>query len=72
MIIQVSDSDSGLCKVINDCGNPVPIGIKESNSLPNLKTCQNKLISSERLLKILQNETKIIKIGQAILKIFNS
>ena len=32
---------------------------------------QNKLISSERLSKILQNETKIIKIGQAVLKIFN-
>ena len=32
---------------------------------------QNKLISSERLFKILQNETKIIKIGQAVLEIFN-
>ena len=32
---------------------------------------QNKLISSERPFKILQNETKIIKIGQAILKIVN-
>ena len=33
--------------------------------------CQNKLISSERLFKILQNETKIIKIDQAVLEIFN-
>ena len=32
---------------------------------------QNKLISSERPFKILQNETKTIKIGQAVLKIFN-
>ena len=32
---------------------------------------QNKLISSERPFKILQNETKIIKIDQAVLKIFN-
>ena len=32
---------------------------------------QNKLISSERPSKILQNETKIIKIGQAVLEIFN-
>ena len=32
---------------------------------------QNKLISSERSFTILQNETKIIKIGQAVLEIFN-
>ena len=32
---------------------------------------QNKLISSERLFKILQNETKIIKIGQQVLDISN-
>ena len=32
---------------------------------------QNKLISSERPFKILQNETKIIKIGRAVLEIFN-
>ena len=32
---------------------------------------QNKLISSEKLFKILQNETKIIKIDQAVLEIFN-
>ena len=32
---------------------------------------QNKLISSERPFKILQNNTKIIKIGQAVLEIFN-
>ena len=32
---------------------------------------QNKLISSERPFKILQNETKIIKIGQAVLEIIN-
>ena len=32
---------------------------------------QNKLISSERPFKILQNETKINKIGQADLEIFN-
>ena len=32
---------------------------------------QNKLISFESPFKILQNETKIIKIGQAVLKIFN-
>ena len=32
---------------------------------------QNKLISSERLLKILQNETEIIKISQAIPEILN-
>ena len=31
---------------------------------------QNKLISSERPFTILQNETKIIKIGQAVLEIF--
>ena len=31
----------------------------------------NKLISSQRPFKILQNETKIIKIGQAVLEIFN-
>ena len=31
---------------------------------------QNKLSSSERPFKILQNETKIIKIGQAVLEIF--
>ena len=33
--------------------------------------CQNKLISSERPFKILQNETKIIKIGQTVLEIFD-
>ena len=33
--------------------------------------CQNKLISSESPSKILQNETKIIEIGQAVLRIFN-
>ena len=33
--------------------------------------CQDKLISSETLSKILQNETKIIKIDQAVLEIFN-
>ena len=32
---------------------------------------QNKLISSERPFKLLQNETKIIEIGQAVLEIFN-
>ena len=32
---------------------------------------QNKLISSERPFKILQNETKIIKIGHAVFEIFN-
>ena len=32
---------------------------------------QNKLISSERPFKILENESKIIKIGQAVLEIFN-
>ena len=32
--------------------------------------CQNKLILFERPFKILQNETKIIKIGQAVLEIF--
>ena len=32
---------------------------------------QNKWISFERPFKILQNETKIIKIGQADLEIFN-
>ena len=32
---------------------------------------QNKSISSERRFKILQNETEIIKIGQAVLEIFN-
>ena len=32
---------------------------------------QNKLISSERPFKILQNDTKIIKIGQAVLEIIN-
>ena len=32
--------------------------------------CQNKFISSERPFKILQKETKIIKISQAILEIF--
>ena len=32
---------------------------------------QSKLIASERPFKILQNETKIIKIGQVVLEIFN-
>ena len=32
---------------------------------------QNKLISSEGPIKILQSETKIVKIGQAVLDIFN-
>ena len=32
---------------------------------------QSMLISSERPFEILQNENKIIKIGQAILEIFN-
>ena len=32
---------------------------------------QNKLTSSERPFKILQKETKIIKIGQAVLEVFN-
>ena len=32
---------------------------------------QNGLISSERPFKILQNETKIIEIRQAVLEIFN-
>ena len=32
---------------------------------------QNKLISSERPFEILQNETKIIKIRQAVLEIFS-
>ena len=32
---------------------------------------QNKLISSEKPFKILQKETKIIKMGQAVLEIFN-
>ena len=32
---------------------------------------QNKLISSKRPFKLLQNETKIIKIGQAFLEIFS-
>ena len=32
---------------------------------------QNKLISSERPFKILQKETKIIKIGQAVIEIFS-
>ena len=33
--------------------------------------CQNKLISSERPFKILQNEIKIVKIHHAVLEIFN-
>ena len=32
---------------------------------------QNKLISPERSFEILQNETKIVKIRQAVLEIFN-
>ena len=32
---------------------------------------QNKLISSQRPFKILQNETTVIKIGQAVLEIFS-
>ena len=32
---------------------------------------QNKLISSERLFKILQKATRIIQISQAVLEIFN-
>ena len=32
---------------------------------------RNKLISSEKPFKILQNETKIVKIRQAVLEIFN-
>ena len=31
---------------------------------------QNKLVSSERSFKILQNETKIVKIRRAVLEIF--
>ena len=33
---------------------------------------RNKLISSERPFKILQNQTKIVKIGQAVLEILES
>ena len=33
--------------------------------------CQNRLISSESPFKILQNETKVIKIGQAVLEMIN-
>ena len=33
--------------------------------------CQNKLISFEKTFKILQNDTKIIKMYQAVLEIFN-
>ena len=33
--------------------------------------CQNKLISSKRPFRILQNETKIVKIPQPVLEIFN-
>ena len=33
--------------------------------------CPNKLIPSERPFKIVQNETNIIKIRQAVLEIFN-
>ena len=32
---------------------------------------RNRLIPSERSFKILQNETKIIKISQTVLEIFN-
>ena len=47
-----------------DCGNGV-YSLKEELQR------QNKLISSERPFKTLQNETKIIKIGHAVLEIFN-
>ena len=42
-----------------------------SKSLKREQQRQSKLISSERPFKILQNETKIIKIGQVVLEIFN-
>ena len=42
-----------------------------SNPLKGELQRQNKLISSERPFKILQNESKIIQIGQAVLEIFN-
>ena len=44
---------------------------KQKQKLKGELQCQNKLISSARPFKILQNETKIIKIGQAVLKIFD-
>ena len=44
---------------------------KNNNSIKGELQRQNKLISSERPFKILQNETKMIKIGQAVLEIFN-
>ena len=47
-----------------------PSGIQDNDLKGELQR-QNKLISSERPFKILQNETKIIKIGQAVLEIFN-
>ena len=45
--------------------------ISNTNILKGELQRQDKLISSERQFKILQNETKIIKIGQAVLEIFN-
>ena len=57
-----------LHEIETDCVPPT------ENDVQNVKgelQRQNKLISSERPFKILQNETKIIKIGQAVLEIFN-
>ena len=42
-----------------------------SNGIKRERQRQSKLISFERPSKILQNDTKIIKIGQAVLEIFN-
>ena len=44
---------------------------KEKENFKGELQCQNKLISLGRPFKTLQNETKIIKIGQAVLEIFN-
>ena len=60
-------------KTVNKYGRSL-INLCASNNLCILKgelQRQNKLISSKRPFKILQNETKIIKIGQAVLEIFN-
>ena len=50
--------------------NPDP-GITHLTALKVELQRQNKLISSRSPFKILQNETKIIKIGWAVLEIFN-
>ena len=48
-----------------------PQACKKSFKIKGELQRQKKLVSSERPSKILQNETKTIKIGQAVLEIFD-